>query len=100
MIKELITPCLILDQDIFENNINKIKNITSKRKLIFRPHLKTAKSKEIAKISSKEFGHRAMVSTIEEIEQLQNCGINLNQKIQIQLDGCGKQKSARSNMYI
>ena len=75
MIKELITPCLILDQDIFESNINKIKNITSERKLIFRPHLKTAKSKEIAKISSKEFGHRAMVSTIEEIEQLQNCGI-------------------------
>ena len=75
MIKELITPCLILDQDIFENNINKIKNITSERKFIFRPHLKTAKSKEIAKISSKEFGHRAMVSTIEEIEQLQNCGI-------------------------
>ena len=75
MIKKLITPCLILDQDIFENNINKIKKITSERKLIFRPHLKTAKSKEIAKISSKEFGNRAMVSTIEEIEQLQNCGI-------------------------
>ena len=45
------------------------------RKTKFRPHLKTAKCKKITEIFTKYFGSRAMVSTIEEIEQLKDCGI-------------------------
>ena len=51
-----------------DNNIRKIKSIVSKREIDFRPHLKTAKCLEITKILVKEFGPRAMVSTIEELE--------------------------------
>ena len=76
MLKDLFTPCLILDRGKLDNNIRKIKSIVSKRKIDFRPHLKTAKCLEITKLLVKEFGQRAMVSTIEELEQLKSSGIN------------------------
>ena len=76
MLKDLFTPCLILDRGKLDNNIRKIKSIVSKQKIDFRPHLKTAKCLEIAKILVKEFGPRAMVSTIEELEKLKSSGIN------------------------
>ena len=76
MLKDLFTPCLILDRGKLDNNIRKIKSIVSKRKIDFRPHLKTAKCLEITKILVKEFGSRAMVSTIEELERLKSSGIN------------------------
>ena len=68
MLKDLFTPCLILDRGKLDDNIRKIKSIVSKQKINFRPHLKTAKCLEITKILVKEFGPRAMVSTIEELE--------------------------------
>ena len=76
MLKDLFTPCLILDRGKLDDNIRKIKSIVSKQKIDFRPHLKTAKCLEITKILVKEFGPRAMVSTIEELEQLKSSGIN------------------------
>ncbi len=76
MLKDLFTPCLILDRGKLDDNIRKIKSIVSKQKINFRPHLKTAKCLEITKILVKEFGPRAMVSTIEELEQLKSSGIN------------------------
>ena len=76
MLKDLFTPCLILDKAKFDANIQKIKSIVLKQKIDFRPHLKTAKCLEITKILVREFGPRAMVSTIEELEQLKSSGIN------------------------
>ena len=76
MLKDLFTPCLILDRGKLDDNIRKLKSIVSKQKIDFRPHLKTAKCLEITKILVKEFGPRAMVSTIEELEQLKSSGIN------------------------
>ncbi len=76
MLKDLFTPCLILDRGKLDANIRKIKSIVSKQEIDFRPHLKTAKCLEITKILVKEFGPRAMVSTIEELEQLKSSGIN------------------------
>ena len=76
MLKDLFTPCLILDRGKLDNNIRKIKSIVSKQKIDFRPHLKTAKCLEITKILVKEFGPRAMVSTIEELEKLKSSGVN------------------------
>ncbi len=76
MLKDLFTPCLILDKGKFDANIQKIKSIVLKQKIDFRPHLKTAKCLEITKILVREFGPRAMVSTIEELEQLKSSGIN------------------------
>ena len=76
MLRDLFTPCLILDRGKLDDNIRKLKSIVSKQKIDFRPHLKTAKCLEITKILVKEFGPRAMVSTIEELEQLKSSGIN------------------------
>ena len=75
-LKELFTPCLVIDKSKLSKNIQRIKSLVSKRKINFRPHLKTVKCKEITKTFIDEFGSSAMVSTIEEIEQLKECGIN------------------------
>ena len=75
-IYDLLTPCLILDEDKLLNNIKRIKSLFAKKKYNFRPHLKTAKCREITLEFVKNFGSRAMVSTIEEIENLKNCGID------------------------
>jgi D-serine deaminase-like pyridoxal phosphate-dependent protein len=75
-INDLLTPCLILDEDKLSKNIKRIKSLCAKKKYNFRPHLKTAKCREITLEFAKNFGSRAMVSTIEEIENLKNCGIN------------------------
>ena len=75
-LEELFTPCLLVDESKMLKNIQRIKSLISKRKVHFRPHLKTVKCKEITKILINEFGSRAMVSTVEEIEQLKECGAN------------------------
>ena len=73
---QLFTPCLIIDKSKFTNNIERLSTIINKTKKNFRPHIKTAKCKEIAKIFVSNFGSQAMVSTVEEIEQLKDCGID------------------------
>ena len=75
-LNELFTPCLIIDKSKLSNNIERLCCIINKTKTKFRPHLKTAKCKEITKIFIRNFGSRAMVSTVEEIEQLKDCGID------------------------
>ncbi len=75
-LNELFTPCLILDENKFSKNIERLKSIVDQKNINFRPHLKTAKCIEITKRFSETFGNRAMVSTIEEIEKLKICGIN------------------------
>ena len=73
---QLFTPCLIIDKSKLTNNIERLSTIINKTKKNFRPHIKTAKCKEIAKIFVSNFGSQAMVSTVEEIEQLKDCGID------------------------
>ena len=67
-LNELFTPCLILDENKFSKNIERLKSIVDQKNINFRPHLKTAKCIEITKRFSETFGNREMVSTIEEIE--------------------------------
>ena len=74
-LNELFTPCLIVEKSKLINNIERLSSRICKEKTKFRPHLKTAKCKKITEIFTKYFGSRAMVSTIEEIEQLKDCGI-------------------------
>ena len=69
------TPCLILDRKKFDRNIQKLVSVTKDRDLVVRPHLKTAKSRDVARISASVFGPQATVSTVKEIEQLSGCGI-------------------------
>ena len=72
----LFTPCLLIDENKLSRNIQRVKSLISKKSLDFRPHLKTVKCKEITKKFINEFGSRAMVSTVQEIEQLKDCGIS------------------------
>lgn len=71
----LLTPCLVLDEVKFNANIARLQSTAARRGIAFRPHLKTAKSRHIARICADTFGKRAMVSTLQEIEQLRGCGL-------------------------
>ena len=73
--RDLQTPCLLLDQSRFDQNLGRLQRIAGSRQLEFRAHLKTAKSAEITRICVKKFGPRAMVSTLREVEMLRTCGI-------------------------
>ena len=75
-LNELFTPCLIIDKSKLSKNIERLNTIVNNTKAKFRPHLKTAKCREITKILTRNFGSRAMVSTLEEIEKLKDCGID------------------------
>ena len=48
-LNELFTPCLILDENKFSKNIERLKSIVDQKNINFRPHLKTAKCIEITK---------------------------------------------------
>ena len=75
-LNELFTPCLILDENKFSKNIERLKSIVDQKNINFRPHLKTAKCIEITKRFSETFGKRAMVSTIEEIDIMVIISVN------------------------
>lgn len=72
---DLFTPCLLLDQAKLERNLRRMKAAAQERGLAFRPHLKTAKSRAVARLCADWFGECAMVSTLREIEELRGCGI-------------------------
>lgn len=74
-LKDLQTPCLVLDEEKLQANLEMMGELTRKRDVLFRPHLKTAKSIEVAKLSVKEYGNRATVSTLKEAEIFSAAGL-------------------------
>ena len=48
-IQDIQTPALIIDYDIFQDNINKMKNFVNNNKVKLRPHAKMHKSVDVAK---------------------------------------------------
>ncbi|MCP4874400.1 MAG: DSD1 family PLP-dependent enzyme [Gammaproteobacteria bacterium] len=75
MLNYLPTPCLILDETTMAQNLELMKTAAYDRKIDFRPHLKTAKSREVAALCAQEYGTRAMVSTLREVDALRGCGL-------------------------
>src|ERR1700722_4444831 len=67
-ISELPTPCLLLDQDRFERNARRMRDRLAQFAVSFRPHLKTAKSFDIARRVMDAAHGPAMVSTLSEAE--------------------------------
>ena len=67
-LKELETPCLILDKKAMLGNIKRMDEKVKENGFSFRPHLKTAKSIEIAKLATKEHLGAITVSTIKEAQ--------------------------------
>ncbi len=74
-LNSLETPCLILDKQKLLNNTATLTSKFKKMAIPFRPHLKTTKCEEIAKIALEGIDQRIMVSTLKEAEYFSNMGI-------------------------
>lgn len=73
-LQELPTPALILDRGILTRNLETMRSAVHRHAVQFRPHIKTAKSAEIAKLAvAGEFGG-VTVSTLAEAEYLAGHG--------------------------
>ncbi len=76
-LRALETPCLILDRDKLQHNADRFLKIAAEHGVALRPHLKTAKSADVAHIVT---GHDAAakitVSTLLEAEYFSSHGFN------------------------
>ena len=71
---ELNTPCLILDKNILEKNCNKARDKCRELKTTLRPHVKTPKSIQVAKIALGQEIGPITVSTLKEAEYFARAG--------------------------
>ena len=73
-LEELDTPCLILDKSLLEKNCFKARKKCFELNTILRPHVKTPKSIEIAKIALDNQEGPITVSTLNEAEYFASAG--------------------------
>ena len=73
-LEELNTPCLILDKTLLEKNCSLARKKCVELKTILRPHVKTPKSIEVAKIALDNQVGPITVSTLQEAEYFANSG--------------------------
>lgn len=76
LIEELPTPALILDLDRVERNCARMAERAAALGVKLRPHLKTAKSVEVARMATAMNARGITVSTIEEIEYFAKAGFD------------------------
>jgi D-serine deaminase-like pyridoxal phosphate-dependent protein len=69
------TPCLVLDADRMDRNIARLKTRLGKLGVTLRPHLKTAKSVEVARRVMASAAGPATVSTLQEAERFAAAGV-------------------------
>lgn len=74
-LENLTTPCLILDADKMERNIAHLRARLSGLGVGLRPHLKTAKSVDVAQRVMASSAGPATVSTLKEAEQFVAAGV-------------------------
>ena len=74
-IEELETPCLLLDATRVHRNIRRLTDRLRRLQVPLRPHLKTAKSIEIAHLLMPSPAGPATVSTLKEAEQFAAAGV-------------------------
>src|SRR5687767_2447343 len=72
---DLDTPCLILDADRMERNIALLRTRIAALDVSLRPHLKTAKSVEVARRVMSSTAGPATVSTLREAEWFAAAGV-------------------------
>lgn len=72
---DLGTPCLLLDEMRMTRNIERLKDRLHRLGVTLNPHLKTAKSIEIARRLMETRNGRCTVSTLEEAEQFAAAGV-------------------------
>ena len=71
----LPTPCLILDEAKVRANVARMKSHLARLGVTFRPHLKTAKALDVARIAMTSPAGPAMVSTLREAEYFAAGGV-------------------------
>src|SRR5262245_62592467 len=69
-IHDLPTPCLVLDLDRFESNLNKMMRFARERGIAMRPHAKTHKCANIARRQIEQGAIGICVVTIVEAEMM------------------------------
>jgi len=74
-LEALETPCLVLDADRMDRNIKRLRNRIDDLGLSLRPHLKTAKSIDVARRLMSAPEGPATVSTLKEAEQFAAAGV-------------------------
>lgn len=72
---DLPTPCLVLDRTILARNIAAMQQAAARHGVALRPHLKTAKCVEIARMAQTEGAAGITVSTLAEAELFARHGI-------------------------
>lgn len=71
---ELTTPCLVLDRGILERNLKRMSEAVHRHGVLLRPHLKTAKSAEVARLATRGEAGGITVSTLAEAEYFASRG--------------------------
>ncbi len=66
MLSDLPTPCLVLDRLILQRNISDMAAVLSRLRVPLRPHMKTAKSVEVARLATAGQPGGITVSTLAE----------------------------------
>lgn len=74
-IEDLPTPCLLLDPVRMQRNIDRLQARLTRLGVTPRPHLKTCKSLEIARLMMPTPAGPATVSTLQEAEQFAAAGV-------------------------
>ncbi len=69
------TPCLVLDAARMERNVHRLRARLTPMGVSLRPHLKTAKSVEVARVMMSSPSGPATVSTLKEAEQFADGGV-------------------------
>ena len=67
-LEDLPTPCLILDKGILELNVRRMSDAMHRHGVALRPHLKTAKSADVARLATAHEAGGIAVSTLAEAE--------------------------------
>src|SRR5262249_5860813 len=74
-IRDLPTPCLVLDLDRLERNLDKLSRFAHSRGIALRPHSKTHKCVNIARRQMEKGAIGICVATIAEAEVMVRAGI-------------------------
>jgi 3-hydroxy-D-aspartate aldolase len=73
--RELNTPVLVIDRDALDHNIERMAQWAAKQGLVLRPHVKTHKSAEIARLQQKAGAIGFCCAKLGEAEALADSGI-------------------------
>lgn len=73
-LEDLLTPCLVLDKGILERNLRRMSETVRRNGVALRPHLKTAKSAEVARMATRGEAGGITVSTLAEAEYFADHG--------------------------